>query len=119
MPYDKTLIDESGEQFPYSESLDSGTYYYRISVVWDERDGELQVMQEGAHIEFDDDGSWLAFDVAPEILFPEQDGLSEGDLLSLLGFLASREQHARTVSAGELEAAYQVFLKQKRDREDL
>ncbi len=33
MAYDKTLIAENGEEFPYSESFDNETYYYHISIV--------------------------------------------------------------------------------------
>lgn len=112
VPYDKTLVGDDGEEFPYTESLTDGTYHYRISVIWRGRDGELQMSEWGAHVAFDDDGSWMRFDVPPNVLFPGQDRLSEADLLNYLGFIATRADHAQTLSAEEVEAWYQRFLRE-------
>ena len=48
MSYDKLLVGSNGEEFPYSESFDEDTYHYLISIVWDDRDGELSVLNNGA-----------------------------------------------------------------------
>ena len=53
MSYDKVITNENGEEFPYSESFDSESYYYKISIVLDDRDGELLISKWGSHIEFD------------------------------------------------------------------
>ena len=111
-PYDKTLVGDDGEEFPYTESLGDGTYHYRISVVWDDRSGELVVSPWGAHVEFDDDRSWMRFDVPPNVLFPGQGRLSEADLLSYLGFIATRADHARTFSAEEVAALFRRFVEE-------
>ena len=68
MPYDKTLVADDGEEFPYTESLADGTYHYEISVLWEDRDGALCVSPWGSHLAFDDDGSWMRFSVPPSEL---------------------------------------------------
>ena len=41
MTYDKIIVSENGEEFPYSESFDENSYYYKASIVLNDRDGEL------------------------------------------------------------------------------
>jgi hypothetical protein len=77
MGYDKVFTDNDGEEFPYSESINKNGYYYRVSVIFDGKDGELNILKAGSHIEFDD-GSWLDFNVAPKDLFSNKDKLSQG-----------------------------------------
>ena len=117
MNYDKTLIDSTGEEFPYSESIGSDGYYYKISIVFDDKDGELHILNPGTHIEFDD-GSMLDFNIAPEKLFPNQDQLSEDDLIRLMGFLCSdKTEKIRVLYSKEkveqIYGQYQDHLKTK------
>ncbi|MBA6262712.1 hypothetical protein [Colwellia sp. Bg11-12] len=72
MSYDKLLVESNGEEYPYSELLENERYQYFISITWDDKDGELVVLNTGAHIEFDVDGSWLIFKVAPESIFQKR-----------------------------------------------
>jgi len=44
MPYDKVIVSPSGAEFPYSDLSDEESYYYEISVVFDDRDGELRIL---------------------------------------------------------------------------
>ena len=76
MKYTKTFVAEDGEEFPYSEKIDEGGYAYWISVVIDSRNAELFICNWGAHIEFDDDRSWLDFSIAPELMFPGRNRLA-------------------------------------------
>ncbi len=117
MSYDKTLIDHDGEEFPYSESIDDNGYYYRISILLDGKDGELNILNAGSHIEFDD-GTWLDFNVAPEDLFLNQDKLSEDDLINLMGFLCSDKiKHRRKLyskeEVGQIYVHYNKYLNSK------
>ena len=83
MDYEKLLIDkETGEEFPYNESFDN-KYYYQISVVDKEKDGELQIKPFGCNLEFDD-GTNLVYSFEPENLFPGKNRLSEVDLISIM-----------------------------------
>jgi len=103
--------------YPYAESWGDETYHYRISVVWDERDGELNVSPDGARLAFDDDGSGLLFPVVPRVLFPDQQRLAPTDLLHLLKVLASvartNPEHLECTSAPEIEAAYRRYLQRQ------
>ena len=114
MSYDKLLVGRNGEEFPYSESFDEDTYHYQISVVWDDRDGELSILDNGAHIEFDDDGSWLDFNFAPKNLFPDNKKLSEDEILQLLVALAENEENATTYSKAEIDKKYEKYLESKK-----
>ncbi|MBU3947274.1 MAG: hypothetical protein KJ826_03520 [Proteobacteria bacterium] len=113
MAYDKILIAEDGEEFPYSEYLDSGGYHYRISIVWNERDGELVVLNEGAHIVFDDDESWLDFNIAPKYIFPGNTKLSEHELIEFMSVLSRNEDKAVSYSKEKIESAYRKYLQEK------
>jgi hypothetical protein len=114
MAYEKTLIDTNGEEYPYCVSFDGESYFYKISVVWKNRDGELNILNEGSHIEFDDDGSWLDFDIVPEKIFPNKDKLSETDLLLFIKMLESPEKKMKVIIKEKIEASYQKYLKTKR-----
>ncbi|WP_154186062.1 hypothetical protein [Vibrio vulnificus] len=61
MAYDQVMIDEDGEEYPFSSSIDEDGYLYRVSVVFDDRDGEWIILNLGSHIEFDDDGFLVRF----------------------------------------------------------
>lgn len=121
MAYPLLLLAPDGEEYPYAESLNDGSYGYRISVVWEGRDGELNVSPAGAHVAFDDDGSWLLFPVVPHHLFPDQKQLAPADLLHLLNVLTavaqSEPEQLGRKSASEIETAYQRYL-QNRDQTD-
>ena len=73
MSYDLSFSNSDGTEYPYSESLgEDGGYHYRIQVHHDGRNGELNVFNEGVHIEFQE-GDWLDFVIpAPERLFTKQ-----------------------------------------------
>lgn len=85
-------------------------------MVWDERDGELNVSPDGAHLAFDD-GSGLLFPVVLRELFPDQQRLAPTDLLHLLKVLASvartKPEHLECTSAPEIEAAYRRYLQRQ------
>jgi len=109
MDYESTLIDPDGEEYPYSESLDGDAYYYKISIVYGDRDGELQVMNEGVHIVFDD-GEWMDFRVPPpERLFPDQRSLTSDDLLRLLRLLASDKVATESYSRSDMSEFYRKY----------
>ena len=112
MAYDKILIDDDGEEYPYCVSLDNGLYYYKISVVWKNRDGELVILNEGSHIQFDD-GSWLDFNMAPEEVFPNKTELSESDLLLFMKVLDAPERKPTILVKEEIEILYQKYMKTK------
>jgi hypothetical protein len=114
MSYDKLMVSENGEEHPYSESLENGRYQYFISVMWDDKDGELVVINTGAHIEFDIDGSWLVFKVPPESLFPKAVKLSELELLRYMSVLEENIPSATSHSKEEMDSKYQQFLKSKK-----
>jgi len=111
MEYAKTLIDEeTGEEYPYNESFENESYFYEISVQYGDKDGELNILKAGSHIEFDD-GSWLDFDIAPERLFPQKDKLEESDLLKIMNFLFENIDKATLLSKKEMDAIYNKYLK--------
>ena len=107
------LITESGESFPYSVSFDSDGYNYNISVVWNERDGELVIFKAGVHIEFDDDGSWLDFNFSPESLFPNCDELSNFELDRLLSSIALNAENATLYTKDQIKLNYKNYAKEK------
>ena len=110
MEYDKTLTSSDGEEFPYYSSSNNNEYHYGISVVWDERDGELVVMNEGVHLSFDDDNSWLRFPIQPSKLFPNQASLTKQDLIQLLQFLPEVTDQATLHTEKEIKEDYQKYL---------
>lgn len=114
MSYDKLLVGSNGEEFPYSESFDEDTYHYLISIVWGDRDGELSVLNNGAHIEFDDDGSWLDFNFAPKSIFPGKAKLTDGEMLQLLVALSENEGNATTYSKEAIDKKYKKYLGSKK-----
>ena len=111
MSYDKIIVGENGEEFPYSESFDDESYYYEISIVLDGRDGELFISKWGSHIAFDDDDSWLDFKIAPEDFFPNQKKLTHGNILSYMYTLLEIESEGRVTPKEEIEKHYQRYLK--------
>ena len=113
MTYNKILIDNDGEEYPYSESFDDESYYYQISIVYDGRDGELNILKPGIHIVFDDDESWLDFNVAPEEIFPNKSKLTEIDLLKLISILETSKSKLKTYSKKEMDEYYKKFLQEK------
>jgi len=113
MAYDKILVSEHGEEFPYSEFSDGESYYYQISIIFDDRDGELFVSKWGSHIAFDDDGSWLDFKIAPSTLFPECQKLSHEHLLSYMQILSERESEGKIISREEVDALHLAFRSQR------
>lgn len=113
MAYDKTLIDKDGDEYPYSESIDEDGYYYQISIIWQDRDGELVILKEGAHLEFDDDGSWLDFNITPEDLFPKAVKLNDKMLLELLTAFVQNKSNARLYSKEQVESGYAKFLEKQ------
>lgn len=90
-------------------------WLYRISVVWDERDGELNVSAYGVHLRFDDDESWLLFPVVPNILFPDRKRLIPANLLRLMSVLSalarSEPEQLERKTMPEIEAAYRRYLR--------
>ncbi|MGK2232609.1 MAG: hypothetical protein ACI92O_001796 [Colwellia sp.] len=111
MSYDKVITNENGEEFPYSESFDSESYYYKISIVLDDRDGELLISKWGSHIEFDD-GSWLDYKIAPNELFPKQRKLTLDNILFYMQTILERESEAKLLTKQEVEKHYKNYLKQ-------
>jgi hypothetical protein len=111
MSYDKVLVSENGEEFPYSESSDEESYYYEISIVFDDRDGELFISRWGSHIAFDDDGSWLDFKISPDDFFPNQKALSHSNILSYMETLLIRESEGKLLSREDVEKLHQRYLK--------
>lgn len=111
MLYDKIIVSGNGEEFPYSGSFDDESYYYKISVVWDDRDGELFISKWGSHIAFDDDDSWLDFKIAPNDVFPNQKELTSENILRYMNILSKRESEGRIISKEKLEKRYQKYLK--------
>ena len=103
MPYELTLIVSDEEEYPYSESLDGDSYYYKVSIVFNDKDGELQVMNEGVHIEFDN-GEWMDFLIPPpNKLFPNKSKLSQEDLFKLMDFLVSDKVKTKPYSESDIE----------------
>jgi len=111
MSYDKIIVSENGEEFPYSESFDDDSYYYEVSIVLDDRDGELFISKWGSHIEFDDDGSWLDFKIAPNEFFPNQKELTHENILSYMVTLLDRESEGTVLTKEEVEKHYQRFVR--------
>ena len=111
MSYDKIIVSESGEEFPYSESFDEESYYYQISIVFDDRDGELFISKWGSHIAFDDDDSWLDFKIAPNDFFLNQNELTHANILNYMGILLERESEGLVMHKDEIEKHHQRFLK--------
>lgn len=111
MSYDKVIVSENGEEFPYSESFDEDPYYYEVSIVLDDRDGELFISKWGSHIAFDDDGSWLDFKIAPNEFFPNQEKLTHENILSYMFILLDRESEGKVLSKDEVEKDCKRFLK--------
>jgi hypothetical protein len=111
MSYDKVIVSENGEEFPYSESFDDESYYYEISIILNDRDGELYITKWGSHIAFDDDQSWLDFSIAPEDFFPNQRELTHENILNYMGTLLERKSEGRVIPKSELDLHYQRFLK--------
>lgn len=111
MSYDKIIVSENGEEFPYSESFDDESYYYKVSIVFDARDGELFISKWGSHIAFDDDESWLDFNIAPNDFFPNQKELTHDNILSYMNILLEKENEGRVISKDEIEKHYQRYLK--------
>ena len=112
MSYDKTITNGNGEEFPYSESFDSESYYYRVSIVLDDRDGELFISKWGSHLEFDDDGSWLDFKIAPNEFFPRQKKLTHDNILFYMQTILEREREAKRLTRQEIEKHYKSYLNQ-------
>ncbi|MBE1276853.1 hypothetical protein [Enterovibrio baiacu] len=109
MSYDKTFKDEDGDEYPYYEWFDEDSYYYHISVVWREREGELFICKWGSHIVFDDDRSWLSFSVTPEEFFPKQKELTTADILSFMDILSDNVSEARVIDEDELKKLYRIY----------
>jgi len=113
MSYDRQIIAPDGEEYPYSEAIDDSGYHYKVSVVYEDEDGELQVLNEGIHIELDS-GEWIDFIVPPpKRLFSGQKKLSEKDLLRVLSFLASESVKTKRHTAEEIQEAYLRFKEQQ------
>ncbi len=113
MSYDKTLVSESGEEFPYSESFDGCDYFYEISIALGERDGELFISKWGSHIAFDDDGSWLDFKIAPSEFFPKQNKLTDSNLLKYMDIILMRLEEGIIIPQEDIEKHYQRFLEEE------
>ncbi len=79
--------------------------------MWGDRDGELVILKFGSHIEFDDDGSWLDFNVSPEEIFPNHNKLSESEIFKYMSILSERESEATVYTKKEMELNHQKFLK--------
>ncbi len=108
----RKLTDSEGREFPYSESFNDSAYYYKISVERSGRKGELQVMNEGVHIEFPE-GDWLDFAIpAPEKLFPGQVALDEEKLLEIIRLIYDSAIDNRHWSKEEIAEAYEEFSRQ-------
>ena len=116
MKYTKTFVAEDGEEFPYSEKIDEGGYAYWISVVIDSRNAELFICNWGAHIEFDDDRSWLDFSIAPELMFPGRNRLGTGELLQYMDHILDHFSEGRTYTKEQVASIYQRYLKEKEEK---
>lgn len=110
MAYDKVLIDSNGEEYPYSELINDDGYHYRISVVFQGKDGELSIIDDGIDLLFDD-GTWLDFNIVPKKLFPSQSSLSEEDLKNLIGLLESDQgkQKLKIYSNEQFKQIYRAY----------
>lgn len=117
MSYDKVLVDLDGEKYPYSESIVNGKYYYQISIVWCDRDGELIVVPNGTHIEFDDDGSWLDFNFSPNTLFHDERKLTENKLIRLLNVLWEHRKDSTMIPKENIDKKYQEYLAYLKSKE--
>lgn len=109
MAYDQVMIDEDGEEYPFSSSIDEDGYLYRVSVVFDDRDGEWIILNLGSHIEFDDDGSWLDFNIAPEDMFPSKDKLQDVEILEFMHHCSCNMENAKTYTKDEMMVLYQKY----------
>ena len=114
MSYDKVIVSLCGEEFPYSDLSDDYSYYYEISICFDERDAVLFISKWGSHIEFDDDGSWLDYKIAPDDFFPNQQQLSHSNILAYMEILLSRESEGKLLTRADVEDSYQRYLKSGR-----
>ena len=109
MEYDLELIDADGDVFPYCEKLDEHGYYYRISIILGDLDGELQIMNTGAHVEFDK-GGWLDFKVpAPDEIFKGKTSLSQNDLLHFINLLLNENVETRYYRPNEVQQFKDLF----------
>jgi hypothetical protein len=113
MSYDKVLVGSNGEEYPYSELLENESYQYCLSINWDGKSGELVIINSGAHIEFDIDGSWLIFKVSPESIFPKATKLSENELVRYMSVLEENILSATLHSKAEMNYKYQKYLQTK------
>jgi hypothetical protein len=111
MSYDKVIVSPGGAEFPYSDLSDDESYYYEISVVFDDRDGELFISKWGSHIAFDDDGSWLDFKIAPDDFFPNQKALSHSNILSYMETILTRESEGKLLTREDVEKLHKMYLK--------
>ena len=111
MSYDKVIVSPSGAEFPYSDLSDEESYYYEISVVFDDRDCVLFISKWGSHIAFDDDGSWLDFKIAPDDFFPNQKALSNSNILFYMETLLIRESEGKLLTRDDVEKLHQRYLK--------
>ena len=109
MPYEKLLIDSEGEEFPYSEELSNDGYYYRISVIYDDTDGELQISTAGSYL-FLDSGGFIDFNVSPESIYPGRDSLNEPELLEFMQYLYANQAKAIPYSKDEQQLIYEKYL---------
>jgi hypothetical protein len=113
MSYDRKINAPDAETYPYSEAIDDSGYHYKISVVYEGADGQLQVLNERIHIELES-GEWVEFLVPPpKRLFPGQKTLSEKDLLRVLSFLASESVKTKRHTAEDIQEAYLRFKEQQ------
>lgn len=104
--YPKLLEAKSGEHFPYSEELDEEGYFYRISVVWRKRDGELIIAPDGVSLSFDD-GDSIHSNIIPRGLFGEVLKLTEEQLEKIILALVE----GRPFSKKEMDDLYEYWTK--------
>ena len=121
MSYDKILIDEDGQEYPYSKTSDDNGYQYRISIVFDEKEGELSIINEGMDIQFDD-GSMLDFNIAPGHIFKDKQDLEVVDVVRLMNFMCSekirhRRKYYTPEEVNDIHAAFKKYKDEKSEEE--
>ena len=108
--FELLLTDQDGEEYPYSESVDTDGYLYELSVTMNENDQDALfcITKHGCHFIFKT-GEWLDTAIIPSDIFPNSEKLSPKELLEILAFAHDSGNWGRTYTKMEIDASYKRF----------
>lgn len=112
MSYDKVITNENCEEFPYSESFDSESYYYKISIVLDDRDANYSFLSGVLILSLMTMVAGWILKTAPNELFPKQIKLTHDNIFFYMQTILERESEAKLLTKQEVEKHYKNYLKQ-------